>query len=69
MGWMDRLLSLIGFEVEEEVVEAPAGEEPQGAQAAPRRRDGRHRERGEGGPGPRPGQLVPLAAGGAPRGW
>lgn len=65
MGWMDRLLSLIGFEVDEEVVEAPAGDDPQAGQPAPRRREGRpRRERGEGGAGPRPGQLVPLAAGG-----
>ncbi|GAB6875878.1 cell division protein SepF [Thermaerobacter litoralis] len=64
MGWMDRLLSLIGFEVEEEVVEGPAGEDPQAGSPAPRRREGRSpRERGEGGPGPRPGQLVPLAPG------
>ena len=63
MGWMDRLLSLIGFEVEEEVVEAAAAEEPQDGTTTTRRRDGRpSRERPEGAAG-RPGQLVPLASG------
>ena len=63
MGWMDRLLSLIGFEVEEEVVDPGTDEPGDGAAPGGRRRDGRP-ERGGGGTKPgRPGQIVPLATG------
>lgn len=58
MGWIDRLLSLIGFEVEEEVVDTP-GEEQADPEAATSRRRG---ERPSGSPvrGARAGQIVPL---------
>ena len=61
MGWMDRLLSLIGFDVEEEVVE------PDPAEAADNEPPGgrRHEARAQRGPEPvgragRGGQIVPL---------
>ncbi|HEY8393237.1 MAG TPA: cell division protein SepF [Thermaerobacter sp.] len=62
MGWMDRLLSLIGFEVEEEVVEPDPAEAAESEPPAVRRRE----SRGSRGPEPtgrtaRGGQLVPLA--------
>lgn len=62
MGWMNRLLSLMGFEVEEEVVEPdPAEAAETEPPAARRRHSGGSRAPEPAGRTARAGQLVPLA--------